>query len=147
MVTSRFCIKGGQLDLPVGNVTFFASKEVIWISQLETSRFLHQRRLVGPCVGHITFFCTKGGLLGPPVGVMMFSGPQLGPPEGCVWLFVTLYPHHQSLIGSVCLSVKFYPHHQFNRAERCRRKGRTPQNCILARRSILGLASRRSPLA
>ena len=67
------------MDLPFGNVTFFASKEEVpSISLLVTSRFLHQRRLVGPSVGHVTFFCTKGGLLGPRVVDMMFSGPQLG---------------------------------------------------------------------
>ena len=43
------------MDLPVGNVTFFGSKEVSWTPLLVTSRF-----------------CTKEGRLDPPVGDVTF---------------------------------------------------------------------------
>ena len=66
-----FWIKGGQLDPPVGDVTFFGSKEVSWISLLVTSHFLDQRRSVGP-VGDVMFFWIKGGRLDPPVGDVTF---------------------------------------------------------------------------
>ena len=67
-----FWTKGGQLDLPVGDVTFFGSKEVSWIPLLVTSRFWDQRRSFGaPCWWCHTFWI-KGGRLGPPVGDVTF---------------------------------------------------------------------------
>ena len=45
-----FWIRRSPLDPPVGDITFFGSKEVPWIPLLVTSRFLDQRRSVGsPC--------------------------------------------------------------------------------------------------
>ena len=38
-----FLIKGGQLDLPVGKVTFLCQKEVSWIPLSVTSRFCTKR--------------------------------------------------------------------------------------------------------
>ena len=50
-----FWIKGGQLDLPVGDVTFFGSKEVSWIPLLVTSRFWIKGGQLGSRVSNVTF--------------------------------------------------------------------------------------------
>ena len=55
-----------------------------------TSRFLDQRRSVGPPVGNDHFFWTKGGQLNPPVGnghVFWTKGGQLDPPVSDVTFF------------------------------------------------------------
>ena len=54
-MTSRFWIKGGQLDLPIGDVTFLDQKEVSWIPLLVTSRFWTKGRQLDPPVGDVTF--------------------------------------------------------------------------------------------
>ena len=156
-MTSRFWIKGGQLDLSIGDVTF-----------------LDQRRSVGSPYWWRHVFGSEGGQLDPPVGDLTFLdqrtsvgspcwwrhvfGPQLRPPKSCVCLFVkfyphhqfligcdclfvTLYPHHQFLKGFVCMFVTFYPHHQFNRAEGRRREARRWEpNSILFKLNGCGLA-------
>ena len=106
-----FWIKGGQLDPPVGDVTFFGSKEVRWIPLLVASHVLDHRRSVGsPCwwrhifrpkdVRLITLLLSsRFWTTGIPWGLCLF-----------VCLFVTSYPHHQFSKGCFCLFVTFHPH-------------------------------------
>ena len=118
-----FLIKGGQLGCCVGDITFF-----------------NQRRSVGALCWWRHVFAPNEVSCGPALG------PQLGPTEGYICLFITFHPHHQFLkgcvclfvclsvcnvypchqflIGCSCLFVMFYPHHQFNRAQHRRREAR-----------------------
>ena len=67
-MTSLFLDPRGQLDPPVGEIPFFGSKEVRWISLLVTSRFWIKGGQLDPPVGDVTFFWIKGSQLDPPVG-------------------------------------------------------------------------------
>ena len=84
-VTWRFWIKGGQLDPPVSDVTFFGPKDVSWSPLSVTWHFLDQRRSAGPPCQWRDVFCTKGGRLWPPVSDVRFFTPKEVGCDPCPW--------------------------------------------------------------
>merc|ERR1712013_847881 len=141
LVTVMFWIKGGQLDTPVRDVTFFGSKEVSWdpASLVFQGGFMVYHFFLGSMVfqgGLMVFHCLWLVSMIFQGGLMIFHGPWL---VYMVFKVFGWFPWFFKVVS--WFFIGFWLVSMVLLVEN------TPQNCILAQQSSLGLAGRRPALA
>merc|ERR1712013_361862 len=158
LVTVMFWIKGGQLDTPVRDVTFFGSKEVSWdpASLVFQGGFMVYHFFLGSMVfqgGLMVFHCLWLVSMIFQGGFMIFHGPWL---VYMVFKVFGWFPWFFKVVSWFFMVFGWFPWFfkvfswffiGFSLVSMVLLVENTPQNCILAQQSSLGLAGRRPALA